>query len=79
MGKHSKNKSAGNDSDRYQPSSLMEDLGGEPAGSGKLDRKLYEKELARLQVCDARGHLQAAFAAAPAAACCLLHSTVGPC
>ena len=28
----------------------MEDLGGEPAGSGKLDRKLYEKELARLQV-----------------------------
>jgi len=41
---------ADSDGDRYRPSALMEDLGGEPAGTGKLERKLYEKELARLQV-----------------------------
>ena len=39
-----------NEVDRYRPSTLMEDLGGEPSANGKLERKLYEKELARLQV-----------------------------
>jgi polyphosphate kinase 2 len=42
---------AGNGSDLYQPSTLLEDL--QDPGEGKpqkLDRKLYEKELARLQV-----------------------------
>ena len=51
MGKNKDQRNtAGSDSDRYRPSALMEDLGGEPAGNGKLERKLYEKELARLQV-----------------------------
>ena len=35
--------------DHYSPSGLLNDLDGQP-GSCRLDRKLYEKELARLQV-----------------------------
>ncbi len=39
-------------SDRYYPSPLLDDLAanGDPANGGRLDRKLYEKELTRLQV-----------------------------
>jgi polyphosphate kinase 2 len=39
-------------SDRYYPSPLLDDLAanGGPANGGRLDRKLYEKELTRLQV-----------------------------
>jgi polyphosphate kinase 2 len=42
---------ANNGSDLYHPSNLLDDIGG-PEGESvaKLDRKLYEKELARLQV-----------------------------
>ena len=37
--------------DRYQPSQLMDDLAKASSnGGGKLERKLYEQELARLQV-----------------------------
>ncbi len=48
--KDHKRPGGGNEVDRYRPSTLMEDLGGEPSANGKLERKLYEKELARLQV-----------------------------
>jgi polyphosphate kinase 2 (PPK2 family) len=42
---------ADNDNDRYRPSQLLEDVQEPGEGSvHKLDRKLYEKELARLQV-----------------------------
>ena len=39
-------------SDRYYPSALLDDLAAEPraVNGGRLDRKLYEKELTRLQV-----------------------------
>ena len=45
-----KDKKHSHEADRYHPSALMDDMAGEAVSSGKLDRKLYEKELARLQV-----------------------------
>jgi polyphosphate kinase 2 len=47
MGKRSKHDRVSQD-DRYNPSDLLNDLSG--SSGSRLDRKLYEKELARLQV-----------------------------
>lgn len=47
MGKRSKQDRVSQD-DRYNPSDLLNDLSG--TSGSRLDRKLYEKELARLQV-----------------------------
>ena len=44
-------KSGSGDHDRYSPSPIPDDLEGDPDnGDGRLDRKVYDKELARLQV-----------------------------
>ena len=48
MGKKAKQQPS--EQDRYKPSVLLNDVSGETGSSSRLDRKLYAKELARLQV-----------------------------